>query len=56
MKSIHQQWIRGKDPWEKSVRIQKREKRGKTPSRISKQLLENTLGFKEIQSSQVLEV
>ena len=37
------------------VRIQKREKRGKTPSVILKQPLENTLGFKGIQTLQVLE-
>ena len=48
--------IRVKNPKESFVRIQKGENKGQTPSEILKQPLENTLGFKGIQTSQILEV
>ena len=49
-KGIQQQELEGKDPWENSIRIQKKKKRRKMLPEILKQSLENTLEFKEIQT------
>ena len=47
--------MRGKRSFRKLFQNLKGEKRGKTLSEILKQPLENTLGFKRIQTLQVLE-